>query len=198
MERGDGEASDRLRTVGHLNQRRPPAAPNRRAAAGWLRAERGSREQRAFLPIPGQQQSGSTAFPHPLDHRFVHRPAGAAGAARDDQMKTEVPGLRDELDERGQWAGAAGGEQIVVHHDEYPSPSYVNRNLETFSDCVRMLYAGYPFKSSLERSYFDESADKFKSQVFAIDPKTVEDAAFWWEIYWSIIGDDYSVQVEED
>lgn len=76
--------------------------------------------------------------------------------------------------------------------------SYVNRNLETFNECVRILYSGYPFKSSLERTYFDESADKFKSQVFAIDPKAVEEAAFWWEIYWSIIGDDYSVQVEAD
>ena len=64
--------------------------------------------------VAGHHEAGRAEFAQPLEDRLVQGPAGAAGAAGDDQVQADVAGLGQVLEQRQQRVARPGGHQVVV------------------------------------------------------------------------------------
>src|SRR5215210_6409254 len=114
-----GWSSQRWISPSQLDDLHPPIAGDQPAATGGRRRRPHVPDQRALLWTARQQKPRSREVAQGLDDRLVEPSRRSTGAAGDDQMKSDVPGQRQQGSERLYRRALRGGDQVVVvDHDE--------------------------------------------------------------------------------
>jgi membrane-anchored mycosin MYCP len=92
--------------------------PRRQVTAPGRERLRLDAEQLALVLVGRHQQRGRAHLPQPLDDRLEQGAPRAARGPRQDEMQPDVPGLREQVDQRQERIHRRASHQVVVVHDQ--------------------------------------------------------------------------------